>query len=194
MIDLIKKLFNRNTPTPETIVTRPTVPKKQGIHKATLKENKFIFNQVLASAQHGHFNRQYTQPMTHPGLKHQIDLSITLGKCPTASSKHPGRIVERTSRIDVFFDSGTPVGFVWTVKNTNTEFEIYLLAVDTQARKTGIGSQLLNHAICTIPSNNKIVARLYKASNVMMDMMIKLGFTKGKKQGVSTTHLELKKK
>lgn len=156
----------------------------EGFQPATLLDEGFIFNSILAEAAHGHFSSDYRLPNMQRGLIHQIQTSIIQGVCPT----HRSPISE--SSLYVVVKENTPVGFSWVVETDKRgEKELYLLAVSADHRVQGIGRTLVSETIARFPPKTKFIARLYQPSQVMWNMLIKMGFKRVASTAKSTKTL-----
>lgn len=187
MLTWIKKIFTKptlgtvlpanNSSSPEEFsALRP-----DGFQSATLSDTQFIFDSILEEASCGHFNSEYLLPRSRDGLIHQIESSITQGKCLTHSN------AQLESKIYVFLDSNYPVGFSWVLEKNKTEKkELYLLAVMPKHRRTGIGNILVSETISRFPSKTKFTARVYLKSDNILKILIKIGFKRAMKLGKST--------
>lgn len=142
-----------------------------GFQEASLEDEDFIFEQIQAEAQAGHFNKDYLLPQTHPGLRIQLKSSIQQHSCP---SHRPGF---RSSRLFVHLLNHAPVGFSWAWEGQKPgSWELYLLAVDPSHRKKGLGKSLLDGTINMFPSKTNFEARPYKSSTAMRRMLESVGF------------------
>ncbi len=182
MLNWLVKLLAK--PKSKTAVLTKATSRSDGLQPATPSDTPFIFESVLTEASSGHFTSDYLLPISHRGLMHQIQSSITQRKCPTH------RNTSSESSIYVFLDSNCPVGFSWVVETEKIgEKEIYLLAVLPSHRKKGIGRALVFETISQYPPKTKFIARLYPASQTMLLMLIAMGFKRAPNRGKSTVCL-----
>lgn len=182
MFNWLTKLFAKpqsGTPFPTDTASRP-----DGFQLASLLDAQFIFDSILAEASCGHFNSNYLHPISHRGLVHQIQSSITQRKCPT--HRNPSS----ESTIYIFVNSNCPVGFSWVVETEKRgEKELYLLAVSASHRKKGICKSLVSETIFQYPPKTKFIARLYQASQTMLRILISMGFKRAPNRGKTTVCL-----
>lgn len=175
MFNWLTKLFSSRRSGPQ----RP-----EGFQPATLLDESFIFHSILAEAAHGHFSSNYHLPNLQLGLIDQIQSSIIQGVCPT----HRSPISE--SSFYVVVKENNPVGFSWVVETDKRgERELYLLAVSPEHRAQGIGRTLVSETIARFPPKTKFIARLYQPSQVMLKMLIKMGFKRVPSTAKSTKTL-----
>lgn len=168
MFNWLTKLFK---PKPGTMPPLNTASRPDGFQPASLLDAQFIFDSILAEASCGHFSSDYLLPISHGGLVHQIQSSITQHICPT----HRNSLSK--SAIYIFLDSNCPAGFSWVVETEKCgEKELYLLAVLPNHRKKGIGKILIAETISQYPSKTKFIARLYQTSQSMLRMLVAMGF------------------
>jgi len=181
MFNWLTKLF---IPKPGTMLSLNTASRLDGFQPASLLDAQFILDSILAEASCGHFSSDYLLPISHSGLVHQIQSSITQRICPT----HRNSLSK--SAIYIFLDSNCPVGFSWVVETEKSgEKELYLLAVLPKHRKKGIGKILISETISQYPPKTKFIARLFPASQMMLRMLIAMGFKRAPNRGKSTVCL-----
>lgn len=183
MSKFLKSLFSRES-MKGTIDNSMPDKTTNGIKSATAQDVDFIFQSVLKEAKVGHFNQDFSHPMTHKGLKKQIEDSIHTGCAPTVSGNVP-------SRFYIYIKNNKQVGFYWVIKDSKSAFELYMISVDNTQRKQGVGTSLLSHAELNL-IGFKLKARLYHRSEIMLSMLVKAGFKRDIKQGKSTIHLSKK--
>jgi N-acetylglutamate synthase-like GNAT family acetyltransferase len=171
----IKEFFSKKDNVITTEVDNSVV-----ITNAEFSHSDFIFNQIIEGAKSGHFNSAFVVPQFHLGLKKQIEDSVKSNSCETVNGNVSSRFYVASINDDL-------VGFYWVIRNKPSEFEIYMLSVAPKNRNNGIGSELLNHSLKSIPKGSTMVARLYGASKVMLTMMRKVGFNKSQKQNAKET-------
>lgn len=179
MIDWLRKIFRRSEQDSNSSTSKST--RAAGFQLATTYDANYIFESILSEAKNGHFNKDYLVPLMQPFLMEQINSCISNHLCPIGNGK------QLESSIYVFIEKCKPVGFGWVRATENTgEKELYLFAVSPTHRNLGIGKVLATKAILSFPIGTTFCARLYPKSKTMLDMLTKIGFKRGKKQGNNT--------
>jgi ribosomal protein S18 acetylase RimI-like enzyme len=144
-------------------------PRQGGFQAATMDDADFIFDSILQGARSGHFNEEYLH--SNQGLRIQIHNSISLGRCPT----HRGGA--STAFMYVYAEDSRTIGFSWVVKTQRRdEWELYMMAVARDCRRRGVGEKIVCETIQRLPGNAKVLARVYRASDIMLRVLLKMGF------------------
>ena len=189
MLNWLRNRFKKNTSgnSPVTNARNSTINqstvRNDGFQPAIFSDSEFIFEAILSGASDGHFTEGYLAKIAHKGLRHQIKSSILHRECIT----HRGQC---KSDMYVFLENNCPVGFSWVVEtDKNGEKELYALAVSPAQRKRGIGRSIAKQTIQAFPQKTKFLARLYQPSQVMLRLLISMGFKRSVKQGKTTVWL-----
>jgi ribosomal protein S18 acetylase RimI-like enzyme len=137
---------------------------------ATIDDLDFIFNLIIEGSQEGHFDeRLSTMPEAAQGLR--LELSLVL--------REQRRVYGLAAQSFMYIHKDTPIGFaiLSEIENRTDATELWMVSFLKEYRNQGHCKKMINYFLKEFKKRNKdLLARCSIKSQIMFELLIKLGF------------------
>ncbi|QIA63206.1 GNAT family N-acetyltransferase [Vibrio astriarenae] len=184
MLSKLKDLYGRifinqaKTPLPIPEARRKHLSIAKGITPLEPEDVGWVMSEIINESGHGHFDKQFLQPMTHDELRAKLFSTIDKGYFDSDGKRSHGAIYGK-------YVKGKIVGFMWIKQANQLEYEIVMMGVDREYRRRGIATefmQMMLEKVIPATGQSRAQASLYMTSQHMMKLLRTAGFKKAKKQ------------
>jgi hypothetical protein len=164
------------------------------IRRAAEDDIPFILDLCALGAKEGHFAERLLYPI------YQIDMAIKIARMNTNNAytgMYEGREINTSGYTDVLYVDGVQAGFSIIIrlpKWTTANLEYYMMGIHPHFQRRGLASHMTHHVINSIPEGQSMIARCYKASTIMDQLLRQNGFRLERTTPTGTRFLRYRKR